>query len=76
MLQEPGHPSESRDDCTVLRIAWQCNALHGEEGAEGSPHRNRDGWRHPASLAVMVTAAASLITALTGVAALLLATRG
>ncbi|GAA2900948.1 hypothetical protein GCM10011428_13160 [Streptomyces violaceus] len=76
MSEERPHSKATQVACTVPLDAWHCNASHGEVGAEESTHRSRGGWRHPASLAVVITAAASLITALTGVAALLLAARG
>lgn len=64
-MREPTTRSNaSRDGSTVPRNTLQRNA-YGVIGNEEAAPSSRDGWRHPASLAALITAAASLITALT-----------
>lgn len=64
-MHEPvADPNASRDAFTVPPYAWQCNA-HDEAGAEEPTRRNREVWRHPLTLAALITASASLISALT-----------
>ncbi|GEK00365.1 hypothetical protein TNCT1_26410 [Streptomyces sp. 1-11] len=52
---------------TVPPNALHCNALHREHrdhGTEEPTPRTREAWKHPVCLAAMISAVASLITAL------------
>jgi hypothetical protein len=58
------HPNASPGASTLPGKALHRNAHTGEARAYEPPHASRDAWRHPVSLAAMISAVASLTTAL------------
>ena len=64
MSEPEPHPGAPSGALNLTHTPWHSNRSH-VSGAEEAPSGGRDGWKHPITIATLITAAASLITALT-----------
>lgn len=66
MSSEQPHPRASRDAPTVPPQAWQCNVYRRVGSQEPTPN-HPGGWRHPSIQAALISAAATVISAIVSV---------
>ncbi|WP_425833741.1 hypothetical protein [Streptomyces fractus] len=64
-MSEPDPHLTSQDEPNVRHNSLQSNGEGDDTSPEEPPRRPHEAWRHPAAIAMVLTAAGSLITALT-----------